>query len=356
MTAGRGRGDEWGVVARPTPEFNLPMIQATEMRLDPLRLSWTIFAEARATRPPALGERVPGPNGSDPFAPQHADLLPKTLYRAGEVRVIPNRLPALQVEGSPAVVADGFYDKTDGTGAHEIVIETDAGDDFAALSLAQLEQIIDAWKARMLDLARDGRLRAFAVVKSVGLAAGATAVRPVSQVVAMALVPPALRGRLAVAREFFARKKRAIFEDILREEARVGSRMVYENSGFAAFCPYASRVPFELAIFPKRQVPDFHGITDAERAQLADVFRQVFGRLARALDEPPYQLALFTAPSRTARRDYWNTIDLDFRWHLEVLPRLAPSDAFDLATGCHVNTVRPERAAEFLRASEAVSP
>jgi UDPglucose--hexose-1-phosphate uridylyltransferase len=325
------------------------MKHQTEMRLDPLRCTWTVFAESRFARPAHLGERWPKANGLNPFDPAHADLLPNVLHRAGNVRVIPNRVPALRVEGSGAVSADGFYDRMDGTGAHEVVIESAEGHDYDRMSLDEIGQVIQAWKIRMLDLRKDGRMRSFSVMKNVGAAAGASTQHCVSQVVAMALIPPALLQRLVVAREFCDRKKRSIFEDILREETRVGTRITYENNGFALFCPYASRVPFELAIFPKRQCADFHGITDDERGQLADVLHVAIDQLSKALAEPPYQLALFTAPTRTSRRDHWNTIDTDFRWHIEILPLLSPRDSFDLATGCHLNTVMPEIAAECLR-------
>jgi len=166
------------------------------------------------------------------------------------------------------------------------------------------------------------------------------------------MVPPDLRTKLDVARDFYERKGRSIFEDLLAEEMRSGSRLVYENNGFALFCPYASRAPFEQMIVPKRQCPDFHGISDQEISQLADVLKNALQKLNRALNHPAYNLVLTTAPTRTSRRDHWNTIDQDFRWHIEIVPRLYHSGGFELATGCHVNTVLPETAADYLRKIE----
>jgi UDPglucose--hexose-1-phosphate uridylyltransferase len=192
------------------------------------------------------------------------------------------------------------------------------------------------------------------VIKNVGRAAGGLVNHSVSQLVAMAITPPALRQKLRTCRNFFEVKKRSIFEDVLAEEVRTGTRLVYENNGFTAFCPYASRAPFELALFPKRQCADFHGISDQERTQLADALRIVLGKLNRALDHPAYNLMLFTAPSRTPRHDEWNTIEGDFRWHIEILPRLHHLGGFEMASGCWVNSVWPEVAADFLRQSGGV--
>jgi UDPglucose--hexose-1-phosphate uridylyltransferase len=124
------------------------------------------------------------------------------------------------------------------------------------------------------------------------------------------------------------------------------------NNGFTVFCPYAARAPFEVAIYPKRQCADFHGLTDQESAQFADVLRSALRLLNAALDRPAFNLMLFTAPTRTARRDQWNTIDQDFRWHVEILPRLHHLGGVELATGAWINSVWPETAAAHLRSLE----
>jgi UDPglucose--hexose-1-phosphate uridylyltransferase len=336
----------------------LTMIQ-TEMRLDPLRQTWTVFSRSRAAIPEFLRQKNSGGAGANPspFAAGNEKYAAHTLHAAPpgtdwQVRVVPNRAPILRVEGEPAAMADGFYDRMDGVGAHEVIVETPGYEGLEALPLPRIEQVVNAWKVRMLDLARDKRMRAFFVIKNEGRPAGARVAHSVSELIAMAVVPPALKHKLHVARDFYERKKRAIFGDILRDEVRAGSRLVYENNGFAAFCPYASRTPFEMAIYPKRQCADFHGVTDQETAQLADALKSALQKLIAALDSPPYNLMLFTAPTRTGRRDYWNTIEQDFRWHIEIMPRLFPTGGFDIATGCSVNFVWPETAAEYLRKVE----
>lgn len=327
----------------------------TEMRLDPLTRAWTLFSEARAGLPAfgsvladgAAAARDPFVRGSERFAPQ---TLHETRMGEGwQVRVVPNRAPVLKVEGDATVHPEGFYDRMEGVGAHEVVVESPGPGPFEDLALGEIQSVIRAWKLRMLDLMRDSRLRSFLVVKNVGRPAGATVSHALSQVVAMAIVPPVLKRKLAAARTFYALRKRSIFEDILHEEVRTAKRLVYENNGFAAFCPYAARAPFELAIYPKRQCPDFHGVTDQEVAQLSDALRTTLRKLAAALDHAPYNLIVQTAPVRTPRADHWTTIERDFRWHIEIVPRLQPIGGIELGTGCWVNSVWPEAAAEYLR-------
>jgi UDPglucose--hexose-1-phosphate uridylyltransferase len=332
-------------------------MKESELRLDPLRQTWTVFVPDRAQKPDFTTRAADRFEGVSPFLNGNEDLTHAALHVTGEgnewqTRVVPNRIPVLRVEGNGAVSAAGFYDRSDGLGAHEIIVETPGEEELQMLSLPQIATVIDVWKTRMLDLTRDFRMRSFFIVKNVGAAAGATVRHSLSQLISMAVVPTALKTKLEAAQEFYGRKKRAIFEDLLAHEAQSGERMVYENNGFAVFCPYAARTPFEQAIYPKRQCPDFHGITEQEEAQLADVLKTALTRLDAALDRPAYTLALFTAPTRTARRDHWNTIELDFRWHIEIVPRLFYGHGFELATGCFLNTVWPETAAEHLRRAE----
>jgi UDPglucose--hexose-1-phosphate uridylyltransferase len=330
----------------------------SELRHDPLSDNWTIFSGERALRPNFGSVRGETAN-PDPFTAGRERFAAKPMHEAPgsagwQVRVVPNRAPMLRVEGDATPRADGFYDRMDGVGAHEVIVEDPGTRSLEELPLSEIEKVIDAWKWRMLDLMRDPRMRSFFVVKNVGRAAGSLVNHSVSQLLAMAITPPVLRHKLRAARAFFETKKRSIFEDLLAEEVRTATRLVYENNGFTAFCPYASRAPFELAIFPKRQCPDFHGISDQERTQLADALRMVLGTLNRALDHPPYNLMLFTAPNRTPRHDEWNTIEHDFRWHIEILPRLHHLGGVEMATGCWINSVWPEVAASHLRQSGGV--
>lgn len=327
----------------------------TEMRLDPLTQAWTIFTSARPV-PPAFGSVHDEPSRQSPFVAGAEHLAGPTLHSTPlpdwRVRVVPNRAPLLHVEGDASRRADGFYDRMDGVGAHEVVVEDSEANPFEELPLAQIEQIIVAWKSRMLDLMKDARMRSFAIVKDVGIPAGSRVRHSVSQILAMATISPLLLTKLSTARAFYDARKRSIFEDILSEEIRSGARLVYENNGFTVFCPYASRAPFELAIYPKRQCPDFHGLTNQETSQLADVLKTSLRKLNRALDHPPYNLMLFTAPTRSTRGDHWTTLERDFRWHIEILPRLYYRGGVELATGCSLNNVWPEVAAAHLRSIE----
>ncbi len=333
-------------------------MEKTELRLDPLSQEWTILSESRALPPaytPIHNERL----AESPFRAGMEHYAPHSLYQENgahgwQVRVVPNRVPVLRVEGDSTRHGEELYQHLDGVGAHEVVIEDPGDCRFEDLPPEDRIRVIDAWRERIEDLMRDSRMRAFTVFKNVGRAAGQMVGHSISQIVALAVTPSALRRKLESARAYYTLRRTSLFADIIESERRFASRMVFENDGFVVFCPYASRVPFELAVWPKRPLADFHHITEEEASQLAEALKVALEKLNRALDHPAWHLALTTAPARPVGSTAWTTIADDFRWHLSILPRLHPPSALEVATGCYVNGVWPEIAAGHLRELEVV--
>ena len=337
-----------------------------EIRKDAVLNRWVIFSPERSRRPlhyewnmveTVRPEENPFLPGNESYTPSEVFALrdPQTQPNqpGWKVRVVPNRFPALRVEGELGREAVGFYDRMNGVGAHEVIIETP--DPAMALELQPLAGIADvltAWRARFLDLSRDSRFRYLMLFKNVGPWAGASIPHPHSQLVGMPLTPALVKSKLETAKRYFEVKDRNIFEDIIQHERKAGERMVYENAGFTAFCPFASRFPFEICLMPRRQSPDFAMLSDHDLILLADALKRVLMAYRIGLSEPSYNLVLCTAPIRWPRRNYWDTLDQDFRWHIELLPRLNGIAGFELSTGYHINTTLPEEAAKFLREVE----
>ena len=180
-------------------------------RLDPLTRDWTIFNENRAL-PPASGSILGEPLAPSPFRAGLECLAPHTLHHDSgdfgwQVRVVPNRMPILGIEGDCTPQRDGLYEHLGGVGAHEIVVEDPGERRFEELPVSDIARVIRAWAVRLEDLMRDQRLRALTVFKSVGRAAGQTVAHSISQIFAVTVVPPILRRKLRHAREHFSLHK-----------------------------------------------------------------------------------------------------------------------------------------------------
>jgi len=335
-----------------------------EFRRDPLHHVWVTFAPERQRRPQDFVAATLNRPALDPFAAGNERLTPPEVYAVREkdskpntpgwlVRVVPNRYPAVRIEGRLEAAPEGFYDRMTGIGAHEVIIETpDENLDLEALPIDAVAQVLATYRERILDLDRDHRFQLIYIFKNVGERAGASLVHAHSQLVALPMIPPCVEGKLKRARDHYLRTQRSLFSDILHSERRDGSRLVAENDDFVLFCPFASRFPFEFAIYPKRHQPDYASGTPSEFFALAEILRFGLQRLNQVLDAPGYNLLLHTAPLRRPETEHFASTRYDYCWHLEVVPRFNALAGFEIGLGAYINTVYPEDAASALRGEE----
>jgi len=327
-----------------------------ELRRDPIVGRWVIIATERARRPHDVGRLHEPPRGGlCPFDHGQEDKTPREVYVSGrpasspangpgwKVRVVPNRYPALMIEGDLSREPAGIYDKMNGIGAHEVVIETpDHTRDMAHLSDAEVTEVLFAFKARILDLRNDSRFRYILLFKNHGSSAGATLDHSHSQLIALPVTPRQVVEEIEGARRHFEHRERCIFCDIVMQERKDRSRLVFENDDFLVFAPWAPRSPFETWILPKRHESSFEAEPKERLALCAAALRSTLKRLAVALGDPPYNFMIHTNPLREAPSP-------SYHWHVEVMPALTHVAGFEWGSGFHINPVPPEEAAEFLR-------
>jgi UDPglucose--hexose-1-phosphate uridylyltransferase len=326
-----------------------------ELRRDPLSRRWVIMASERAQRPKDYAPHpLEGPPSFDPFAEGNEDKTPPEVaaYRqpgtlpnqpGWTTRVVPNKYPALQVEGNLHKEGLGIYDRMEGIGAHEIIIETpDCAPSFSHLPPGRIADILWMYRDRLLDLQKDRRIKHATIFKNVGRDAGATLYHTHSQLIATPVVPVVIEQKLKACEEYQQFRGRCLFEDLLRQEEEDGSRIVADGDHFVAFCPYASRFPFETWIVPRVSVSHFESSPRPLLDEMARILKNVLLRLETGLERPAYNFMLFTAPFGLAPTDA-------FRWHLEIIPRLTNVAGFEWGTGFYINPVPPEEAAPFLR-------
>jgi UDPglucose--hexose-1-phosphate uridylyltransferase len=273
-----------------------------------------------------------------------------------QVRVVPDRVPALRVEGEVWREGVGMYDRLAGVGAHEVIVESPHhGRQTADLEIAELATVLAACRARLVDLRRDQRLRYTTVFKNKGRPAGATLTHPHWQLLATPVIPPVVARELKAGRDHFRSKERCLFCDLIGDEQRLGERVPLETARFVAITPFAATHPFETWILPKVHGHDFGATEDDDLRGLAIILRDLLRRLRVLLRDPPYNIVLHTAPSphpRPALPDYWSTIERDYHWHLEVRPRITRPAGFEWATGLAINPTPPEEAARYLREAD----
>jgi UDPglucose--hexose-1-phosphate uridylyltransferase len=262
---------------------------------------------------------------------------------------VPNKFPALGIEGTLNRQAEGMFDKMNGLGAHEVIIETpDHASHLALLPQKNIESVLWAWRDRIVDLKQDRRFKYIMIFKNHGEAAGATLEHPHAQLIALPIVPKHVSEELEGARQYYTMKERCIFCDILHQEMENPVRVVSENEDFLCFAPFAPRFPFETWILPKRHESAFENLSSHQMINLASALKQLLLKCEVALDSPAYNLALHTAPVQENSLEYYH-------WHIEFIPKLTNTAGFEWGTGFYINPTPPEESAKFLREAEVPS-
>jgi UDPglucose--hexose-1-phosphate uridylyltransferase len=333
----------------------------SELRKDPVTGRWVIIAGERGNRPNPFrryDQAAEGPE-SCPFCPGHEGMTPPEVlaYRKGDggangprwsVRVVPNRYPALRIEGDLDKRGEGLYDKMRGVGAHEVVIETpEHGQDPAQYGARRMAEVINAYRDRITDLLHDARFRYVLVFKNHGAAAGATLAHAHSQIIALPVVPARIEAELHGASQYFEYRGRCIYCDILSHETSEARRLVVQNAEFVAYAPFASRFPFEISILPRSHDAFFWSLTQQRMEALAEILQDVLRRTKLALKDPPYNYIIHTAPPGYATPERYH-------WQVEVLPKLTEAAGFEWGSGFFINPTPPEEAARHLRDLERV--
>jgi UDPglucose--hexose-1-phosphate uridylyltransferase len=324
-----------------------------------------IIATERAKRPMDFaGPQSPEPEPECPFCEGREEQTQPEIFalrQAGSrpnapgwnVRVVPSVNPILRIEGQLNRRAYGMYDVMDGIGAHEVIIETPQHVANAAdLSTEQLRDGLKVCQTRMLDLEQDPRFKYVLWFKNYGLSAGAGRIQHTrSQLIATPVIPKRVKEELAGSRRFFEDKERCMMCDLILQERDARERIVLETPTMIALCPFAARFPFELMILPRRHHCDFAGMMPEELSDLAVVVKQALARLKSVLADPPYNAVLHTAPLRRSRKKagYWKTLEDDYHWHIELIPRLTRVAGFEWGSGFYINPTPPEEAAKYLR-------
>jgi UDPglucose--hexose-1-phosphate uridylyltransferase len=327
-----------------------------ELRKDPIYGRWIIISTERGKRPSDFVSLEPPKKkaafcpfdvGNEDKTPPEVQALRESGTRANTpgwtVRVVPNKFPALQIEGSLNRRGEGLYDKMNGIGAHEVIIETtDHDQEMSQFPVEHLERLLEVYRDRILDLRKDDRFKYILIFKNHGEAAGASLEHSHSQLIATPIIPRRVIAELRGSRQHFELKERCIYCDIVNHELSSGKRVVHQNENYVSFAPFAPRFPFETWVVPKVHDSKFENRRFGTYRDLAEIFKDALTRINRALNNPPYNFVLHTAPCQDPELEHYH-------WHFEIMPKLTKVAGFEWGTGFYINPTPPEDAADYLR-------
>ena len=219
---------------------------------------------------------------------------------------------------------------------------------FASLSPERVRTVVAAWTDRTAALnAIDGVEQVFCF-ENRGAEIGVTLAHPHGQIYAYPFVTPRTQKMLAAARKHLERTGGNLYVDVLAAEQKSGDRIVAESTHWVAFVPMAARWPFEVHLYPRRQVPDLPALSAAERDDFADLYLDILARLDGLFVTPlPYIAAWHQAPASADRElAYLHMQVFSIRRGVGKLKYLAGSES---GMGVFINDIAPEHAAQLLR-------
>lgn len=329
-----------------------------ELRKDPILGRWIIISKERGKRPTDfIIDKSASKGGFCPLCPGNENTTPPEVLCYGRnssepntpgwsLRVVPNKYPALVIEGDLGKEGEGLYDKMNGIGAHEVLVESPNHDE-AMISLPpeRMIQVFLAFRDRLNDLSHDKRFRYVMVFKNYGRAAGASLEHSHAQLVALPILPRMIVSELAGSLSYYKYKDRCVFCDIIRQEINQDIRVVCQNDLFITITPYAPRSPFEMWILPKRHSSSYVSMDEPSFHALTDIFSESLRRLDKCFPDVPYNFVLHTSPLRSQPLEH-------FHWHFEIMPKLTMIAGFEWGSGFYINPTPPEDAARYLKEVE----
>ena len=285
------------------------------------------------------------------FCPGNESKTPPELLRRLDsqkmewrVRVIPNKFAALRGNGEPRRREKGpLFHEMEGNGAHEVIVETPIHDQVIPFMTPwEVEQILLACQHRYQILKQSPWVKSIIIFKNHGVRAGTSLEHPHCQLVATPIAPLLIRKKYEVAITYYDDAGRCLYSDVVDEEQRVGTRILFQTEHFVVFHPFASRLPFEIWILPKARQSSFGQATAEAITDLAIALRTTLGALHVGLDDPDFNLIIHSSPTDDETKEY-------FLWHLQILPRVTTIAGFELGSGIFINTMHPEDCAKYLQ-------
>jgi UDPglucose--hexose-1-phosphate uridylyltransferase len=324
----------------------------SEFRYNKLTQHWILFAPNRVKRPTNFNSSTNYSHQdikSCPFELGNESKTPNELARIGNgaqwrCRIVANLYHALSIEVEPKSYKNGCFENKNGFGAHEVIIETPSHTkQMFEFSVDEFFDYFSIINLRLKDLKKDTRIKYFSLFKNFGENGGATLEHSHSQLIATPFIPKTTKKALQFYEKYKKDTERDFFDDLIADEKNFKKGLLFENSSFIAFCPYASRYPFEISIVAKKNLTSLLDFNDVDLYALSEVINFCFLKLNNALGKPAFNMLIKNG-------DIQSTTNSN-RFHIEILPRLYKTAGFELDTDVMVNTFLPETAAEILKES-----
>jgi len=328
----------------------------SEFRQNFATKEWVIIAPERAKRPgnansmPAPAAVLPAWSDTCPFCPGNETNTDDERFRIGgredwRVRVVANKFSALSLQRSTHRTQDGKFIKADSYGCAEVVIEHPAHNaTIADMTESEITDILTAYHNRINSISSHPNIAVVMLFRNYGPKAGTSLEHPHSQIIASPIIPPHIRDPFQKAALHYDTYGSCVYCDMIEEELRQKVRIVYESPHFVVFCPFASRSPYEVRIYPKRHAASYSWAMEEEIQDFARVLSYTMKALRTVIDSPSYNYIIRSSPVGDEDVRY-------LHWYFVLIPKISTPAGFEIGSGIYINTIPPEVCASEFRAA-----
>ena len=327
----------------------------SDYRYQPLTDQWILIAGNREQRPndyvqsQVVSHDRPCPFclGNESETPEAIVTYPDDQIREWSIRVFANKYPALSPVANEPRQTRGPYTSFHGFGQHELIVLSPRHiESFTELTSEERQLSLHAFQQRLLRTYEDAAISHAVVFQNCRVDAGASVQHVHCQLIGTTIVPPTIELIAQRQQQYRTQHGQSLLQSIATTELADSCRVVAETDHFLAFCPFASRQPFETWVTPK--LPDdcrsFFQLPHPELDELSELIQLVVANIEKLYPKIAYNMILHVPPKSANWREGRGT------WYVEIFPRINKTAGFEWATGCMINQVAPEIAAQRLRA------
>lgn len=310
-----------------------------ELRWNPLINDWVMVAGNRQNRPQM-------PKDYCPFCPSFGNVPEYDVLKYD------NDFPALsQTPPTPDDVANDFFKVKPSYGKCEVILYSP--DHYAGvkdLSQEHLEKLVSLWQERFLAISSDEKIKFVFIFENRGDVVGVTMPHPHGQIYGYSYLPKKLELEMETFKNAYKKIGETLISQMIREEKKDGSRIIFENEDFIVFLPFFSEYPYGIYIAAKRHILNISQFSDREKKSFADILKKSVGTLDSLFNkEFPYMMCMYNAPVNQAESMEY------YHFHVAFYPPMRSADkqkfnaSSETGAFAHCNPTCPELCAEELR-------
>ncbi len=175
------------------------------------------------------------------------------------------------------------------------------------MSQEAVRGVVDVWQQEYKDLVTKDFINYIQIFENKGAVMGCSNPHPHGQIWSSSSVPVEPMKEQIQQKSYYEKHGRTLLCDYLKQELDKNERIIYTNNSFVVLSPYWAVWPFETMIISRRGVPTIMQLTEDEKDDFADAYRQLTIRYDNLFETSfPYSAGLHQAPCDGKTHPEWH--------------------------------------------------